>query len=59
MRTRELAIALVGEGGKEFLNLVTFAGRARYLFVTEYQDFEILVTLHAMIFKYRHVRSPI
>lgn len=59
MRTRELTIALVGKRGKKFLDLIAFTGRARYLFITEYQDFKILITLCAMIFIYRHVRSSL
>jgi hypothetical protein len=57
MRTRELTIALVGKRGKEFLDLIAFTGRARYLFVTEYQDLKILITLCAIKFIYRHVTS--
>ncbi len=46
----------MAENGKKSLNLIAYACRTGYFLITEDQDFKVLVALHTVIFKDRHVR---
>ncbi len=46
----------MAENRKKPLNLIAFACRTRHFLITEDQDLKVLVALHTVIFKDRHVR---
>lgn len=48
----------MAESGEELFDLGPLAGGTADLLITEDQDLEVLIALHAVIFKDGHIRTP-